>query len=138
MAHPVFESKLPFLPSVGLLVLRLGIGGMMLSSHGWAKIQSFSEYSSTFPDPIGVGSTVSLLLAIFAEFICAAAVVLGLGTRLMAIPLLFTMLVAALVIHGADPFAKKEFALLYAVPLITLILTGPGRLSLDHLLFKKG
>ncbi len=43
------------------------------------------------------------------------------------------MLVAAFIIHGDDPFKKQEFALLYAVPCVALMLTGPGRLSLDAL-----
>jgi uncharacterized membrane protein YphA (DoxX/SURF4 family) len=41
--------------------------------------------------------------------------VLGLATRLAAFPLLFTMLTAAFFIHGDDPWAKKELAVLYAV-----------------------
>jgi putative oxidoreductase len=45
--------------------------------------------------------------------------------------------VAAFVIHGGDPWKKKEFALLYAVPFLTLILTGGGRYSLEAMLGKK-
>ena len=36
-------------------------------------------------------------------------------------------------VHGADPFAKKELALLYGAGALTLMLTGPGQLSLDAL-----
>jgi putative oxidoreductase len=39
--------------------------------------------------------------------------------------------VAAFVQHGQDPFARKELALVYAVPLLALLFTGPGRYSLD-------
>ena len=42
-----------------------------------------------------------------------------------------TMLVAALIIHGDDPWAKKELALLYFFPFAALFLTGAGRYSLD-------
>ena len=42
------------------------------------------------------------------------------------------MLVAVLVVHGAGPFAEKEIALLYLVPFVTLLLTGPGKISLDY------
>jgi putative oxidoreductase len=41
------------------------------------------------------------------------------------------MLVAAFVVHGDDPWSKKELALLYAIPFLTLGLTGPGRFSID-------
>jgi putative oxidoreductase len=47
------------------------------------------------------------------------------------------MLVAAFIIHADDPFRKQEFALLYAVPYLTLILTGGGKFSIDALIFKK-
>ena len=95
-----------------LLFLRLFIGGMMLS-HGWAKLASFSTLSATFPDPLGVGSTLSLLLILFAEVGCSCLLIFGLMTRLAALPLMFGMLMAFFVIHGADPFAVRELPLLY-------------------------
>lgn len=122
---------------LGLLILRVSSGGTMLLGHGMGKLTTFSERAASFPDPIGIGSTASLSLAVFGEVVCALLVALGLGTRLAAVPAAITMLVAAFVIHGADPFAKKELALLYAAPFVTLILTGGGRFSLDHLLFSR-
>lgn len=118
--------------SLGLLLLRLVAGGMMLFGHGWAKLVDFSDIASNFPDPLGLGSnSFSLALAVFAEFFCAAAVMIGIGTRLAAIPLIITMLVAAFVVHSDDPWAKKELALLYAVPFLTLVFTGAGKFSFD-------
>ena len=118
--------------SLGLLLVRLGAGGMMLAGHGWAKLSGFSEMASRFPDPLGLGSsTASLSLTVFAEFFCAAAVVLGVATRFAAVPLAVTMLVAAFAIHADDPWAKKELALLYAVPFVTLVFTGAGKFSVD-------
>ena len=123
--------------SIGLLILRLGAGGFMLWFHGLPKLLSFSEKASSFPDPLDIGSTLSLILAIFAEFFCSALVVWGILTRLAAIPVVTTMMVAAFVIHAEDPFAKQEFALLYAIPFLTLIFTGPGNISIDYFLFGK-
>jgi putative oxidoreductase len=119
---------------VGLLILRLGIGGFMLFAHGWGKLVGFGELSGTFPDPIGLGSTLSLTLAVFAEVLCALLIIVGLGTRFAAIPLLITMLVAAFVVHANDPWNKKEFALLYAIPLLTLIVSGGGRYAVERLI----
>lgn len=120
-----------FLSSIGLLILRFGTGLMMLFGHGIYKLMAFDEMAATFPDPIGFGSTFSLALAIFAEVVCSALLVLGYRTRVVAVPLLITMLVAVCVIHADDPWSKKEFALLYALPFLTLIFTGGGALSLD-------
>ena len=122
---------------IGLLILRVGIGAFMLAAHGWGKLANFGELAGTFPDPIGLGSTISLLLAIFAEVLCALLIIIGLGTRFAAVPLLITMLVAAFVVHADDPWGKKEFALLYAIPFLTLIFSGGGRFALDAVIRRR-
>lgn len=115
----------------GLLLLRVVTGLLMSTQHGWRKLISFPEKAATWADPIGLGSAPSLALATFAEFLCAALVVVGLATRATAVPVAFTMAVAAGIVHWDDPFAKKEFALLFLVPFLTLALTGAGRYSVD-------
>ncbi len=117
--------------AAGLFALRVGAGLMMLVAHGWPKLAGFAVYAERFPDPIGVGPVTSLVLAILAEVVCAVLVVVGLGTRFAAVPLVITMLVAGLVVHAPDPWAKKELALLYATVFATLVLAGGGRWSLD-------
>ena len=106
----------------------------MVAAHGWPKLIAFGEKSAVFPDPLGVGSPVSLALAVLAEVVCALLVMAGLATRLAAGPLIVTMLVAAFIVHADDPWQKQEFALLYAIPFAALVLTGGGRWSLDELL----
>lgn len=123
--------------SLGLLVLRVWVGLFMAFAHGWIKLTSFGERADQFPDPLGVSSPVSMGLAVFAEFFCALALALGLATRAAVIPLIITMFVAAFVIHGLDPWAKKEFALLYAAPFVALLISGPGKYSLDSLFVRK-
>ena len=125
------------LAAVGLLLLRVSVGATMALQHGLGKAMRFSTLSEKFPDPIGVGSTASLSLALLGELLCPIALVLGLLTRLATIPLLTTMLVAAFVIHGGDPFKKKELALLYAAGATTLLLTGAGAYSIDGWLARR-
>ena len=115
----------------GLLFLRVSTGLMMAVGHGYGKMANLFAGKTSFPDPFGIGSLPSLILAAGAEFICALMIVIGFKTRAAAVPLVITMLVAAFMIHGQDPWAKKEFALLYAVPFFTLIFTGGGRYALD-------
>ncbi len=122
---------------VGLLMLRLGTGLLMLFAHGMPKLLGFGDKAAVFPDPLGLGSPLSLALAVFAEVFCAALIALGLFTRLAAVPLVITMLVAAFIIHADDPFRKMEFALVYAIPFLTLAFSGAGRFSLDARFFGK-
>src|SRR5262249_8281808 len=117
--------------------LRLGSGGSMFFGHGLPKLIKFSAFASTFPDILGFGPTVSLSLCVFAEFFCAFAIMLGLLTRWSAVPLVINMLVAAFVVQAADPWAKKELAVVYLIPYVTLIFTGGGGYSLDSILLKK-
>lgn len=121
---------------LGLLLLRLGFGLTMLFGHGWRKLTQFGEIAPQFPDPIGLGSQVALGLAVGAEFFCALAIVIGLYTRWLAIPLAFTMLVAFAVIHSADPWSTKEMAFLFLIAFSAIVLLGPGKYSLDARLRK--
>jgi putative oxidoreductase len=119
---------------VALLLLRVGVGSLMCLGHGLGKLSSYSARAAEFSDPLGVGSPVSLALAIFAEFFCSIAVASGFLTRLSVIPLIATMSMAAFVIHAADPFRRKELALVYMLIFLILFIAGAGRYSLDHLL----
>lgn len=117
--------------NLGLLLLRLGIGGTMLFAHGLSKLQKYGEMKDFFPDPLGLGSQLSLTFAIGAEFFCSVLLVLGFATRLVSLPLMFTMLTAFFIFHADDPWQKKELAFVYLVPFLTLFFTGPGNLSVD-------
>jgi putative oxidoreductase len=103
----------------------------MAAAHGWGKLLSFGEKAATFPDPLGIGRPFSMAGAIGAEFFCAILVALGLGTRVAAIPLVFTMGVATFLVHANDPFGQKEKAVLFLVIFLALAFTGAGAYSLD-------
>lgn len=123
--------------SVSLLILRVSVGLTMAFGHGWGKLMTFSERAAGFADPLGVGSQISLALTVFAEVFCSFALILGLLTRGFVIPLVILMFVAAFVIHGDDPFGRKELALMYLVPYLVILIAGPGRYSIDRLLGRK-
>jgi putative oxidoreductase len=140
--------------SAGLLILRLGVGGYLLT-HGWGKLQMILAGGfDRFADPIGLGSGLSLVLVVIAEFVAALLVMFGFATRFAAATVVISMAVAAFVVHGGDPWTmgegarlfragasrtwgSKEPALLYLIPFLALILTGPGKLSLDGQLWPR-
>lgn len=125
------------LTSFGLLILRVGVGTIMATAHGWGKLSNFSEYLTRFSDPYGLGPGLSLTLVVFAEFFCSILLVFGVFTRLAVIPLMITMLTAALVIHADDPFGKKELAFMFLTIFATLLFTGAGKYSVDGLIGRK-
>lgn len=117
-----------------VLVLRVTLAVFMLT-HGWPKFLRLLEGGEIqFGNPIGLGPTLSLILTVFAEFVCAILIGIGLGTRLATVPLIITMAVAAFVAHGGDPFRQKEVALLYLLFYITLLVVGSRKYSLDFFL----
>ena len=128
--------SLSFLPQnrdLALLFLRVVFGGYMLVFHGWGKLMGWSKLSGGFPDPLGVGSPVSLALTIFAEVLAAVALMLGLFTRMSALILTFTMGVAFSLVHGAK-FAGEgngELAFVYGAVYLALVFTGAGKYSID-------
>ncbi len=117
---------------VGLLILRVGFSSLMLT-HGIPKLlMLFGGDEIQFPDPIGLGATLSLILVVLAEFLCAVLVLIGFKVRWTALPIIITMLVAAFVIHGSDPFGKKEFPLLYVFGFSAIALLGAGKFAVDR------
>jgi putative oxidoreductase len=123
---------------LGLLFLRVSVGCTMLFAHGLGKVGRLAETPVEFADPLGLGATVSLLLAIGGEVVGSALIVVGAWTRLAAVPLLTTMLVAFFVVHADDPFGRKELALVYAFSVVTILLAGPGRHSVDGWIARRG
>lgn len=120
-----------------LLLLRVASGGFMLT-HGIGKFSKLLvDDPIEFADPIGVGVTASLALAVFSEVFCAIFLMIGFATRLAAIPLMITMFVAGFIVHASDGFGKQELALLYLVTYFAIAITGAGRFSLDNLIYNK-
>ena len=62
--------------SLFLLILRISFG-LLLMNHGIQKWSNFQELSTSFPDPLGLGSPLSLGLAVFAELACSMAFIIG-------------------------------------------------------------
>ena len=118
------------LASFALLFLRASAGFMMMT-HGWPKLVSFSSKAASFPDPFNIGSNISLILVIFAEFFCSILVIIGLGTRWAAFPIIVTMAVAGFFIHGKDPFSERELSMLYLAAFTAIMILGSGSYSLD-------
>ncbi|KYG79230.1 DoxX family protein [Roseivirga seohaensis] len=122
--------------SFGLLLLRAGVGLMMLT-HGYPKFSNLIAGNFLFGDPIGLGVEVSLILAVLAEFLCSILLIVGLFSRFALVPLMVTMAVALFVVHISDPFGTQEKAAMYLLTFFFLFITGPGKYSLDQKFFGK-
>lgn len=125
--------------NLATLLLRVGFGSLMLVNFGLNKLTNYAQMQQNFGDPVGLGPSISLALVVFAEFFCAAFVILGLFTRLACIPLVITMAIAFFKIHkmtyAAGP-GTGHVALVYLLAFTTILFTGPGKISLDRFIGK--
>jgi putative oxidoreductase len=126
----------PYLLDLGIFIVRI-LTGLTMLTHGTPKLMKLSSGGAdSFGDPLSLGPAASLVLTIFAEFFCSVFLIIGLGTRIIVIPLIVTMLVAAFVVHKTDGFAKQELAILYLLIYFFLLVTGSGKYSIDRVLTK--
>jgi len=97
-----FTSTLTPLDGLPPLLLRLYLAPVMMQA-GWMKLTNFESTAQWFGNPDwGLGLPFPYLmtaLAAGAEFFGGLALIVGLATRLVAIPLAITMLVAMTTVH---------------------------------------
>jgi len=126
-------------PDLAALILRLGFGSYMLLGHGLGKLEKIINGGEIkFISFLGLSPSISLGLTVFAEFLACILIIIGYKTRLAALPLIITMMVAAFVFHGTDPWfmqkadgGSKEPALLYFIGFTSIYLLGSGKYSVD-------
>ncbi len=132
----LFPCKKEEVKVSSLLLATRVIFGLLLASHGLQKLMNFSMMSSQFPDPLSIGSKLSLALAIFGELACSIAFIAGFLTRLAVIPMIFTMSVAFFTVHGGS-IASGELAFAYLMVYLLMFFAGPGSYSIDGLIGKR-
>lgn len=121
--------------NLSMFLLRIGLGLLMMP-HGYDKLVNFGRYRSDFMDFLGMGSTLSLTLVVFAEFFCSLFVMIGLFTRITVIPLVIEMAVVVFQSHHGDVFGEGELGALFLIGLLPILLCGPGKASVDGIMGK--
>ena len=122
---------------VSLLILALRLFfGVLFFTHGLDKMMNFNQLSEIYPSVLGFGSYMTLMVSIFCEFACSLFLIAGLMERLVLLPMIASMAVAFFDIHDGM-FPEGELSLIYLVLFLILLLTGPGRYSVDYLIDTK-
>ena len=121
--------------NLAMLLLRVGAGALVIP-YGYDKLIHFADKRNSFMNVMGIGSTASLSLVIFAEFFCGMFVVLGLFTRLAVIPLVVSMSVVVFKAMHADFFGRGKDGTMFLICFVAILLCGPGKASADALINK--
>ena len=127
--------------SYSLLILRVIASAMMIINHGWNKIlagqEKWNRLGTALTDFIGIEfmSVFFGFMAAFSESIGMVMVIFGIFTRPAAFLLLFTMFVASMnhLVDGKFP----ELAIMYLIVMLVLLISGPGKFSLDYKFFSQ-
>lgn len=125
---------------MGPTLARVALGVVFLGT-GWGKLHNLDGVTEFFTTLGLPAPHFQAMLVASTEFVGGVLILVGLGTRLAAPPLAFTMVVAIWTAKRAELdglsalFGLGEF--LYLVLLVWLALAGAGPLSIDHLLARR-
>ncbi len=121
----------------GLLFMRVSVSLLLLQVHGLPKLMHWSVEVQRIEDTFGLGGTLTLGLAVFAEVICPVLLILGVWARLACLPILAVLAVAVLFVHPEWSLEQGQFAWLLMILFAGLAITGPGPLVIGKALRKR-
>ncbi len=141
------QGNTAFATSIALFLLRLALGWTFIY-HGAAKlfgiwggpeVHVFANYLHL---PL-LPPLVWAYMAACGEFVGGISVLLGLLARLGAIPIIISMSVAIATVHGPYGFSHNsppgyEFNVNLIAIALAVIIMGPGLISVDALIFRRG
>lgn len=112
-------------------------GVMKYTGENW-----FNSIQEDFPFPFNVIPVdISWFLATWSELLGAIALVIGLGTRFFSLSLIILTAVAWASVHAGNGYNVCDngykLPLMYLIMLIPLVLSGPGKLSIDYWLTRR-
>jgi len=119
-----------------LLVQRVVTGLLLLFNHGLPKISGYYTLVGNFYDPLRIGHRLSLILVILAELFCSMFIILGLFTRIAAMVIVINLSVAVFIAQHGDPLKNVELGAMYLTSVFTIMILGPGRVSVDGMMGK--
>jgi len=140
-------SVSPLQLDLGLLLIRVIIG-VLMAFYGYEKFIHFNEMAASDfwaknVNFLGFTGKVPLALTVFAELFCSILLLIGLLTRWSLVPLIICMgyIIVAVadlnIINSGENGTEVNPAFLYFVIYIALLLTGPGKYSLDYLISRR-
>jgi putative oxidoreductase len=122
------------------LLMRLTLGAVFITT-GWGKLHGLDDLTAFF-QTLGI-PLPSLNAAVVAstEFFGGLLILVGLGTRLVALPLAFTMVIAIFTARWSEVDGVATLAgfveTSYLVMFLALVIGGPGAISLDSALHRR-
>ena len=130
-------SASPFCQNAGLALIRI-IVGLFMVYHGWEVFdeEAMNKYLEwdTFKNP---SAKTMIYAGKVAELIAGILLVFGLFTRIAAILVIGTLGYIAFFVGNGQVWADAQHPFLFVLLGLLFFFTGPGKYSLDHILFNR-
>ena len=131
---------LPTKPSfreTGLGIVRIFLGVFMIY-HGWEIFDrtKIDEYTKWMVDMKLFAPSAWAYLGKGTEFVAGIFILFGLFTRIAIIPLGLTMIFICFAIGKGRIFMEEQYPFLFFLLCFMFFFTGPGKWSIDKLLFR--
>ncbi len=126
-------DALPTNIDLALLALRIWVGTLLMTLHGFGKLERLLSDNPTFRSVFGLDPTASLALAVLGEVIAPIFLIVGLCTRWAALLIAITMSTAFIVAHGWALSGERsgELPFLFLGCAVVIFIAGAGRFSVD-------
>ncbi|KIC95022.1 DoxX family protein [Flavihumibacter solisilvae] len=121
----------------GLLVFRILLSLELIVVHGLKKVGLCGCEKEQIPNPLHFPEAFNNLFAIAANLVFPLFVIAGLFTRLTILPVLAVTLTGYFVLHWSDPLIIRDMPYMYSLSFLLLLVSGPGKYSIDNLINKK-
>ncbi|PSL46569.1 putative oxidoreductase [Chitinophaga niastensis] len=135
-----FARRLSSLKDLPLLLMRLVLayGFYLPATMKWKDIHGIGDWFVLLHIPMPY---VSAYMVGITEVLGVVLLTLGLFVRYITIPLIFSLIIAIITVHGANGFAAGdngyEIPLYYIIMLFTLLIFGSGRIGIDYFLERR-
>ena len=133
-------SRLDRFKEYGPIFIRLIIGfhlvyGTQDNVLSYARMEEFAAFLSAHNVPFPL---FAAFVSAYAQFVCGILFIVGAATRYAAFVMIINFIAAILIAHLGDPYPAKFPALMMLAGACFLFLHGPGELSVDRLLARRG
>ena len=117
-----------------MLVFRVLLALELFRVHGLKKFKLQNGEKEHVPNPLGLPDKLNGLIATFSDTVVPFLVMLGVGTRLVILPVIGVTAIGYFVVHRHDSVEVRDVPYMYTLCFLFLLIIGAGTLSVDNYL----
>jgi putative oxidoreductase len=125
------------LNNIILLFFRVAVSVELIVAHGLKKVGIGTTFAEVVPNPLGFPDFFNQVFAISANLVMPLFIILGLMTRIAALPILAVTLTGYFILHFNDPLLVKDVPFIYSLCFLLILFLGAGNYSIDHYITRR-